>query len=156
MLIQSEALAVTKFPFGVYAFSGQLYIIKDFEEDYSVDVAKKIVQVHRNSGDGGTNIGDSILVVKNRLLEQNAKKKGVVIITDGQATHGADPKEVIYECYQERVFPFLIVIGSQFSEYAKELTSRIGSEYYSVIEKEEIHKLPSEMLRLFRTYGISK
>ncbi len=156
MLIQSEALAVTNFPFGIYAFSGELYVLKDFDENYSEDIARKIVHVNRNSTDNGTNIGDSLLVVKNRLLEQSAKKKGIILITDGQATQGKHPNEVLYECYQERVFPFLIVIGSQFSDYAKALTSRIGPEHYSVIEKDGIHKLPSEMLRLFKKYGISK
>jgi len=51
---------------------------------------------------------------------------------------------------------FLVVIGREFEKYAKDLTKDIGSDHYTIIDREKIHELPNEMFRLFKTFGITR
>jgi hypothetical protein len=60
------------------------------------------------------------------------------------------------EMHQRRMHPFLIVIGKEFEQYAKYLTSDMGEEHYSIIERDKLYELPGELFRLFKTYGVAR
>jgi nitric oxide reductase activation protein len=154
LLIQGESLGVTDYPFGLYAFSADLFVIKDYTQKYNTVIANKIVSVQRR--DGGTNLGASLRVVGSLLARQSESPKGITIITDGESDNNIYARNAINELYSKKIYPFLIVIGSEFQKYAMELTSDIGPEHYSVIERDKVHELPWEMIRLFKTYGIAR
>jgi hypothetical protein len=154
LLIQGESLGVTDYPFGLFAFSGDVYVVKDFTENYGPEISNKIVSVKRHNS--GTYLGNSLRVVGSLLRRQKETPKGITIITDGESQNIDDAKDAINEMYDQRMHPFLIVIGGEFEKYAKHLTQDIGHEHYSIIERDRIHELPGEMFRLFKTYGISR
>ncbi len=154
LLIQGEALGVTDYPFGLFAFSGNLYRIKDFPETYNPQVANKIISVCRKSDVAGTRLAASSKAVGHVLERQGERPRGITIITDGESTDKGAP-EVLKELYDNKVFPFVIVIGKEFDGYAKELTKHIGPKHYTLLGRDELHRLPDEMLRLFKTYGIA-
>ena len=60
------------------------------------------------------------------------------------------------EVYDQKIYPFLVVIGREFEKYARGLTEDIGSDHYTVIDRDKVHELPNEMFRLFKTFGISR
>ena len=154
LLIQGEALGVTDFPFGLFAFSGDFYIVKDFPENYGPETSNKIISVERD--EGGTYLGPSLRVVGSLLKRQKERPKGITIITDGESQYIDDAKAAMNEMYDQKMYPFLIVIGSEFEKYAKHLTSDIGHEHYSIIERDRVYELPGEIFRLFKTYGIAR
>src|SRR3989344_5707315 len=154
LLIQGEALGDSDYPFGLFAFSGDLYVLKDFTEKYSESVARKILSVRRSHD--GTALAPSLEVVAGLLDRQLEQPKGITIITDGDANLGGDPRPVIQELYKRKIHPFLIVLGKEFEKYAKHLTGDIGNDHYVIVERDKLHELPGEMFRLFKTYGIAK
>jgi len=154
LLINGEALGVTDFPFGLFAFAGDVNVVKDFPESYGPETANKIVSVQRHKN--GTYLGSSLRVVGSLLKRQRERPKGITIITDGESQNIDDARDAINEMYDQKMYPFLIVIGKEFEKYAKHLTAHIGEEHYSVIARDKIHKLPGETFRLFKTYGIAR
>ena len=153
LFIQGEALSVSDGSFGLFTFSDKLYIIKDFTESYTESTADKIMSMTDISG---TNLGPSLYAVGDLLRRQNEQPKGITIVTDGQANDMDYAREAITDLHKRKIHPFVIVIGRNLEDYARELTSEIGEDHYSVIEKDRLYELPQEMFRLFKTYGIAR
>jgi len=153
LLIQGEALSSSGYPFGLFAFSGDLYVVKDFNEKYTDETADKILSVKRKNS--GTNLGPSLAVVGDLLGRQNEHPRGVAIITDGEDYSGT-AKKVMHELNNRKIHPFLVVIGKEFEGYAQSLTSELGDGRYSVVEKDKLYELSGEMFRLFKTFGIAR
>ncbi|MFH1073376.1 MAG: VWA domain-containing protein [Nanoarchaeota archaeon] len=154
LLIHGESLGVTDYPFGLFAFSEEVYIIKDFPERYGPPTANKILTVRRESS--GTILGPSLRVVGSLLSKQQEQPKGITIITDGESQNMDDARKAMNEMFEQKMYPFLIIIGKKFEKSAQALTADIGHEHYSIVERERLHELPGEMFRLFKTYGIAR
>lgn len=153
LFIQGEALSASDCPFGLFTFSDGLYVLKDFTEQYTENTADKIMSAKPLNG---TALGQSLYAVGDLLRRQKEQPKGVTIVTDGQANDMDYARDAITDLHKGKIHPFLIVIGKNLEDYAKDLTSQIGGEHYSVVEKNKLYELPNEMFRLFKTYGIAR
>lgn len=156
LFINAEALGVTDWPIGLFGFSGDvLYIMNDFPERYGPTSSNKIMALKREDT-GGTYLGPPLRTVGSLLKRQREHPKGITIITDGEDENFDDAKSAMREVYDQKMYPFLVVIGREFEKYARNLTEDIGSDHYTVIDKDKVHELPNEMFRLFKTFGIAK
>lgn len=153
LFIQGEALSVSGCPFGLFTFSDALYVLKDFTEQYTENTADKIMSAKPLNG---TSLGHSLYAVGDLLRRQKEQPQGITIVTDGQANDMNYAREAITDLHKRKIHPFLVVIGKKLEDYGKNLTSRIGEEHYSVVEKDKLYELPNEMFRLFKTYGIAR
>ena len=156
LFINAEALGVTDWPMGLFGFSNNvLYVINDFSDRYNPTSSNKIMALKRED-DGGTYLGSSLRTVGSLLKRQTEHPKGITIITDGEDQNLDDAKAAMREVYDQKMYPFLVVIGREFEKYARSLTEDIGSDHYTVIDRDKVYELPNEMFRLFKTFGIAR
>ncbi|MBI2044857.1 hypothetical protein HYT23_02260 [Candidatus Pacearchaeota archaeon] len=156
LFINAEALGVTDWSIGLFGFSSNvLYVINDFPERYDSTSSNKIMALKKED-DGGTYLGPPLRAVGSLLGRQREHPKGITIITDGEDQNFDDAKAAMREVYDQKMYPFLVVIGREFEKYARSLTEEIGSDHYTVIDRDKVYELPSEMFRLFKTFGISR
>ncbi len=156
LFINAEALRVTDWPIGLFGFSNNvLYVINDFPERYDLTSSNKIMTLKRKDS-GGTYLGPPLRTVGSLLKRQRENPKGITIITDGEDQNFDDAKAAMREVYDQKMYPFLVVIGNEFEKYAKGLTEDIGSDHYTVIDGNKVYELPQEMFRLFKTFGIAR
>ncbi|MHA1865245.1 MAG: hypothetical protein ACTSWZ_01955 [Candidatus Heimdallarchaeaceae archaeon] len=156
LFINAEALGVTDWPIGLFGFSNNvLYVINDFPEKYGATSSNKIMALKREDS-GGTYLGPPLRTVGSLLRRQREHPKGITIITDGEDQNFDDAKAAMREVYDQKMYPFLVVIGKEFEKYAKGLTEDIGSDHYTLIDRNKVYELPNEMFRLFKTFGIAR
>jgi len=156
LFINAEALGVTDWPMGLFGFSNNvLYVINDFPDRYSPTSSNKIMTLKREDS-GGTYLGSPLRTVGSLLKRQTEHPKGITIITDGEDQNLDDAKAAMREVYDQKMYPFLVVIGRKFEKYARSLTEDIGSDHYTVIDRDKVYELPNEMFRLFKTFGIAR
>ncbi len=156
LFINAEALGVTDWPIGLFGFSDNvLYVINDFPERYDSTSSNKIMALKRED-DGGTYLGPALRTIGSLLKKQREHPKGITIITDGEDENFDDAKAAMREVYDQKMYPFLVVIGREFEKYAKDLTEDIGSDHYTVIDRNKVYDLPNEVFRLFKTFGIAR
>jgi len=156
LFINAEALGVTDWPIGLFGFSKNvLYVINDFPERYDSTSSNRIMALQRKDS-GGTYLGPPLRTVGSLLRRQKEHPRGITIITDGEDQNFDDAKAAVREVYDQKMYPFLVVIGREFEKYAKGLTEDIGSDHYTVIDRDKVYELPNEMFRLFKTFGIAR
>jgi hypothetical protein len=156
LFINGESLKVTDWPIGLFGFSGNyLYVIKDFSDKYGPEVSNKIIKLKREDS-GGTYMASPVRTIGSLLRRQKEHPKGITIITDGEDQNISEAKKALKEVYDQKMYPFLIIIGEEFEKYAKELTEDIGLEHYSIIPRDKVYEIPEEMFRLFKTFGIAR
>ncbi|MBI5065601.1 VWA domain-containing protein [Candidatus Woesearchaeota archaeon] len=156
MYMIGEGVGTTQNPFALYSFASDLFVVKDFPEKYNPLVVNKLVSVKSIGIRTGTNLGPSLKVIGDLLKKQPEQQKGIIVVTDGQADDFNEAKESLKYLKDLGIHPFIILIGKQFEEYAKKLTADIGEDHYTIIERDKLHDLPEEMLRLFTKYGLAK
>jgi len=161
LLIQGEALNYSGYPFGIFAFhSGgasfreimnykdTVHIIKDFKEDYSEENRGRIMSL---SPYGGTLMVNAIEYITDNLRKVEGIPKGFSIITDGEPDTPGNVRDILKSLQEDGILPFLFVIGAEHEECAKFLI-----DDYVIIKRDRLAELPSEVLRIFTTYGIMK
>jgi len=161
LLIQGEALSYSGYPFGIFAFhSGgntlrelmeykdTVYVIKDFEEDYTPENRARVMSLYPY---GGTLMVNAIKYVSDKLKKIEGRPKGLSIITDGEPDVPEEVRALLQKLPEDGILPFLFVIGSEHEKFARSLMSE-----YVIIKKDKIKELPNEVLRIFTTYGIMK
>jgi len=161
LLIQGEALNYSGYPFGIFAFhSGgalfreiinykdTVYIIKDFQEDYTEESRGKIISL---SPYGGTLMVNAIKYITDNLRKVEGTPRGFSIITDGEPDTPEDVRDVLKNLQDDGILPFLFVIGAEHEKCAQFLI-----DDYVIIKRDRLAELPKEVLRIFTTYGIMK
>ncbi|MBI2450203.1 MAG: VWA domain-containing protein [Candidatus Nealsonbacteria bacterium] len=152
-IILGETMKRSNYHFGLYAFNSDasgkdyLYPLKDFEEKYSLDSLKKILNLQ---SDGGTGMADAIKYLTEKLLKLPGFPRGLIVVTDGMPNRLAPVERVIKEAASRGVIVIFVCVGQHLPEISK-----IVKEYIS-IKNEEIHKLPQEMLAIFRKYRLAR
>lgn len=153
MLIYTKALADTNFlnkeqkiPLGLYWFTAKIGKLHDFKWDITSETYNKILSI-RSGGD--TNLYKGLKKVSEDIRPISAKKKLILIVTDGMTDYVKETKELFSKLEREKIYPILVVIGKNLEKHAKAL-----SKNYSVIGREEVYMLGDELLRLFNTYGL--
>ncbi len=161
LLIQGEALNYSNYPFGIFAFhSGgtvleqlmdykdTVYLIKNFNENYTEETRGKIMSL---SPYGGTLMVNAIKYIAENLKKVEGRPKGLSIITDGEPDSPWAVRSALKKLQEDGILPFLFVIGSEHEGCAKSLVDN-----YIIIKRDKLNELPSEVLRIFTTYGIIK
>lgn len=154
MIVYTKAIADPNFLYGmdskvrlgIYTFHGKANCIKEFNEEVAPSTYEKIASITTGSW---TRLGKGLKLAGDGIRDINANKKIITIITDGEAQDTEEAKKLFKQLKSEHIYPLLIIIGSELEKYAKNLT-----DTYSVIERDEIHKLGDELLKLFKIYGL--
>ena len=154
LIVYTKAIADPKFLFGVesrirlgiYTFHGKANKLKGFDEEIVPGTYGKIASISTGSD---TRLGKGLKLAGDEIRNVDAKKKIITIITDGETGDVERTKGLFKQLKSEHIYPILIVIGSDLEKYAKKLT-----DTYSIIERNEIHRLGDELLRIFKIYGL--
>ena len=129
-------------------YKDTVYLIKNFNEKYTEETRGKIMSL---SPYGGTLMVNAIEYVAENLKKVEGRPKGLSIITDGEPDSPWAVKNALKKLQEDGILPFLFVIGSEHERCAKSLVDN-----YIIIKRDKLNELPSEVLRIFTTYGIIK
>ena len=156
LLLLSEALAAIGDQYAMYGFSGQtrqsvdIQVIKDFDQRSGGRVGLKIsgVKPRQQNRDGA-----AIRHATHRLLQQAAKVRLLILISDGKPLDDdyadeyslEDTKMALREARLQGVHPFCITIDQAPTDYVKRMYGEIG---YVVVD--EVDSLPTRLPKIYQ------
>jgi nitric oxide reductase NorD protein len=147
--------------YGIYGFSGfgrdnvEFYVIKEIEEDFTWDVAKRIDRI---APQHATRMGAAIRHATSKLSAQEARSKFLFLISDGRpqdrgysrdgiekeyAVH--DTRMALMEAGREGITPFCLTVDKAGHDYLKTMMHDFS---YEVLN--DVSLLPSRLPRLYR------
>lgn len=151
MIILGETLRRSDFHFGLFAFnsgmSGKdyLYTLKDFQEKYSEKSLGKILELQ---SDGGTGMFDSIDYLGEQLSKILCSPRALIIVTDGEPNNLEPVKKALEDARKKGVVLIFLCIAAHIPPVSKIV------DHYIRIKKDEIDRLPAEILKIFRIYRL--
>ena len=156
--IMGNALSVSDWNYGLYASGNELGVIKEPHKKWSDEINHSIMNLEAgNLGSGGIYLNSTSSVIGADLARTEGSPKGLIIVSDFQVCGGkTEERMAAKKLYDQKIYPFLIAIGENHETNAAEMAREIGSEHYSVIPLNKLHELPTEMFRLFKTFGIAR
>ena len=156
LLLLSEALSAIGDQYAIYGFSGQtresvdIQIIKDFDQQSGGRVGLKIsgVTPRQQNRDGA-----AIRHATHRLIQQAAKVRLIILISDGKPLDDdyadeyslEDTKMALREARLQGVHPFCITIDQAPTDYVKRMYGEIG---YLVVD--EVDSLPTKLPKIYQ------
>ncbi len=156
LLLLSEAVSAIGDQFAIYGFSGQsrqavdLYVLKEFDQQPGGRVGVKIsgVKPQQQNRDGA-----AIRHVTHRLMQQAAKVRLLILLSDGKPLDDdytdeyalEDTKVALRESRLQGVHPFCITIDQAATDYVKRMFGDIG---YVVID--EVEALPTRLPKIYQ------
>lgn len=156
LLLLSEALTAVGDQFAIYGFSGKsrqsvdLQVLKDFAQRAGGRVGLRIsgVRPRQQNRDGA-----AIRHATFRLMEQSAKVRMMVLLSDGKPLDDdytdeyalADTKMALREARLNGIHPFCITIDQAASDYVKRMYGEVG---YLVVD--EIDSLPTRLPKIYQ------
>ena len=150
-----NALAVSEHNYALYASEDSLYVLKSPVEKWRDEINTNIAGL--KSGQGGIYLRATSSIIADDLKRVEGSPKGLIIISDFEVCgEKGDEKTICKELFDRKIYPFLIAIGEEHEENAREMVEDLGEEHYSSIPTNKIEELPEEVFRLFKTYGISR
>jgi nitric oxide reductase NorD protein len=157
LLLVCIALDGMREPFAVQAFSGEgpgrvtLRAIKDFQEPYGDDVARRIAALEPEHY---TRAGAAIRHVTTLLMGQPARHRLLLLLSDGkpndidayEGRYGVeDMRQAVTEAKLQGVYPFCLTIDRQAAAYLPQV---FGANQYALLPKPEL--LPTALLDWLR------
>ncbi len=103
---------------GIIVFAGQAFTQSPLSFDYNI-LTEYLDQISTDSvnqrvrGLGGTAIGDAILAAINRFRDSEDRSKVLILLTDGDANTGADPKIAAAMARKKGIKLYTIGIGKE-------------------------------------------
>lgn len=156
LLVLSEALSAVGDQYAIYGFSGKsrqsvdLQVIKDFSHRAGGRVGLKIsgIRPRQQNRDGA-----AIRHAASRLLEQAAKVRLLVLLSDGKPLDDnytdeyalEDTKMALREARLKGIHPFCITIDQAATDYVKRMYGEVG---YLVVD--EIDSLPTRLPKIYQ------
>jgi len=156
LLVLSEALSAVGDQFAIYGFSGKtrqsvdVHVMKDFAEGPGGRVGLHIsgIKPCQQNRDGA-----AIRHVTFRLLEQSAKVRLLVLISDGKPLDDEysdeyaleDTKMALREARLKGIHPFCITIDQAATDYVKRMYGEVG---YLVVD--DIDSLPVRLPKIYQ------
>jgi len=156
LLLLSEALSAIGDQYAMYGFSGQtrqsvgIQVLKDFDQRAGGRVGLKIsgVKPLQQNRDGA-----AIRHATHRLLQQAAKVRLLILISDGKPLDDdyadeyslEDTKMALREARLQGVHPFCITIDQAPTDYVKRMYGEIG---YVVVD--EVDSLPTTLPKIYQ------
>ncbi len=156
LILLSEALAAVGDQYALYGYSGQgrshidLVKLKDFQESSLSRAALRIgavIPLQQNRD------GAAIRHVVHRLLQQTARTRLLVLLSDGKPLDDGygdeysleDTKMALREARQQSVHPFCITVDHTASDYLKRMYGEVG---FVVID--DVNALPIRLPRIYQ------
>ena len=156
LLLLSEALAAIGDQYAIYGFSGQsrqsvdIHVLKDFDQRAGGRVGLKIsgVKPRQQNRDGA-----AIRHATHRLLQQAAKVRLLILISDGKPLDDdyadeyslEDTKMALREARLKGIHPFCITIDQAPTDYVKRMYGDIG---FLVVD--EVESLPTRLPKIYQ------
>ncbi|MBL8152013.1 MAG: VWA domain-containing protein, partial [Blastocatellia bacterium] len=157
LVLMSEALEAVGDGYSIQGFTSEgrrnvkFYIIKDFNENYSIEVEKRIAGITYQNN---TRLGAAIRHAVARLDQQMAKTKLLIILSDGRPydhDYGdsryarEDTKIALRQAKMSHITPFCITIDRESEEQLKDLYGEVG---YTIIDN--VLSLPERMPGIYK------
>ncbi|HXK33022.1 MAG TPA: VWA domain-containing protein [Dehalococcoidia bacterium] len=156
-----KALETIGDAYGIYGFSGygrdnvEFYVIKDFDEQFSDKVKKRVDKV---SPIRSTRMGPAIRHAIHKLDTYDAKVKILMLVSDGRPQdHGYgrdrtekeyaihDTKQALTEARRKGITPFALTVDKEGHDYLGQMCEDMGYEVVADIEQ-----LPQRLPTLYR------
>ncbi|GEM_PF-550514 len=139
LLLVSEVLEKMEMPFSIKVFSENVYLLKDYSEDY-LSVKSRIMELPSSAG-GGTDLGKAISIGTESLevFTKSTHRKGIIVLfTDGEPTKGLKGNDLkLYISQMKKKVPIVGVGVGKATPMVREYFDRTG------ISVDDISKLPS-------------
>ena len=147
--------------YGIYGFSGfgrdnvEFYLIKDIDEEFTPDVAKRIDRI---TPQHATRMGPAIRHAKSKLSRQDAKSRLLFLISDGRPQDRGysrdgiekeyavqDTRMAFLEARHEGITPFCLTVDKSGHDY---LHAMMDDFNYEVLH--DVSLLPRRLPQLYK------
>jgi nitric oxide reductase activation protein len=161
IVLMSEALEAIGDRYALYGFSGhgrdnvEFYVMKDFEEAFSPDVAKRL---GRAGPLHATRMGPAIRHAVSKLRLQQTRARFLFLISDGRPQDRAysqesseksyavqDTRMALLEARQEAITPFCLTIDKEGNDYLRAMMDDFSYEVLA-----DVALLPQRLPQLYR------
>lgn len=152
LVLMSEALEAVGDAYSMQGFTSEgrrnvkFYLIKDFSEGYSVEVARRIGGI---SYQNNTRLGAAIRHATTRLAQQDARTKLMIVLSDGRPydhDYGdsryarEDTRMALRQARVEGITPFCITIDRESEDQLRDMYGEVG---YTIID--DVLSLPERL-----------
>ena len=156
LLLLAEAVSAIGDDYAIYGFSGQtrqavdIHILKDFDHSPGGRVGLKISGIKpRQQNRDGTAIRHAV----NRLMQQPAKVRLLVLLSDGKPLDDdyveeyalEDTKMALREARSQAIHPFCITIDQSATDYVRRMYGDVG---FLVVE--DVESLPTRLPKIYQ------
>jgi hypothetical protein len=157
LVLMSEALEAVGDGYSIQGFTSEgrrnvkFYVIKDFDEQYSADVEKRIGGIAYQNN---TRLGAAIRHAVARLERQEARTKLLIVLSDGRPydhDYGdsryarEDTKIALRQAKIANITPFCITIDRESEDQLRDLYGEVG---YTIIDN--VLSLPERLPGIYR------
>jgi len=161
IVLMMDSLEAIGDRYGVYGFSGhgrdnvEFYVIKDLEEDFSLDVAKRF---GRSGPLHATRMGPAIRHTTTKLRSLETRSKFLFLISDGRpqdrgySQEGAekayalhDTRMALIEARREGIHPFCLTVDKEGNDYLRTMMDDFSYEVLA-----DVSLLPRRLPQLYR------
>src|SRR5919109_460144 len=161
IVLMMDALEAIGDCYGIYGFSGhgrdnvEFYVIKDLDEEFSLDVAKRFGRIGPLHA---TRMGPAIRHTIAKLRSQETRSKFLFLISDGRpqdrgySQEGAekgyalnDTRMALIEARREGIYPFCLTVDKEGNDYLRTMMDDFGYEVLA-----DVSLLPLRLPQLYR------
>jgi nitric oxide reductase NorD protein len=161
IVLMSDALEAIGDRYGVYGFSGhgrdnvEYYVIKDLDEDFSPEVAKRFGRIGPLHA---TRMGPAIRHTVSKLRQQPAKSRHLFLISDGRPQDRGysqesseksyavqDTRMAFIEARREGIHSFCLTVDKEGNDYLRTMMDEFGYEVLA-----DIAALPRRLPQLYK------
>ena len=161
IVLMMDALETIGDRYGVYGFSGhgrdnvEFYVIKDIEEDFSLDIAKRLGRVGPLHA---TRMGPAIRHATAKLAQAAARSRFLFLISDGRpqdrgySQEGSekayalqDTRMALIEARREGIQPFCLTVDKEGNDYLRTMMDDFSYEVLA-----DVRLLPQRLPQLYR------
>ncbi len=165
IILMMDALETIGDRYGVYGFSGhgrenvEFYLIKDFNEEFSLDVAKRFGRIGPLHA---TRMGPAIRHATAKLREQPIRSKFLFLISDGRpqdrgySQEGADKEYAVQdtrmaliEARRDGIHSFCLTVDKEGNDYLRTMMDDFGYEVLA-----DVKSLPRRLPQLYKRLTI--
>jgi hypothetical protein len=152
LVLMSEALEAVGDAYSMQGFTSEgrrnvkFYVIKDFDESYSAEIERRIGGVTYQNN---TRLGAAIRHATTRLVEQEARTKLLIVLSDGRPydhDYGdsryarEDTRMALRQSRIEGITPFCITIDRESEDQLRDMYGEVG---YTIID--DVLSLPERL-----------
>jgi nitric oxide reductase NorD protein len=161
IVLMMDALESIGDRYGIYGFSGhgrdnvEFYVIKDIEEDFNLDIAKRFGRVGPLHA---TRMGPAIRHAVSKLRGEQTRSKFLFLISDGRpqdrgysqdGTEKAyavqDTRMALLEARREGIQPFCLTVDKEGNDYLRTMMDDFSYEVLA-----DVSLLPQRLPQLYR------